>query len=303
MKVAVTGATGTIGHAIVKALRERGDDVVVLSRNPDRARAALGGDVEAHEWASPERDPAPAAAFAAADAVVHLAGEPVDQRWTDDAKRRIRESRELGTRNLVAGMKTAGPRLKTLVSASASGYYGPRGDEPVTEDTPAGSDFLAGVVARWEREARAAEQAGVRVATMRTGIVLSPDGGALGRMLTPFKLGVGGPIAGGRQYMPWIHADDIAGGYLFALDNDGASGPVNLSAPDPVTNKEFSRALGRALHRPAVAPVPALAIKLLYGEMATIVLTGVRMMPARLEQLGYAFRRPDLDDALAAATG
>jgi uncharacterized protein (TIGR01777 family) len=303
LKVAVTGATGTIGRALVAALRERGDDVAVLSRDPGRAREALGGDVDAHEWANPEGEPAPAAAFADTDAVVHLAGERVDQRWTDDAKQRIRASRELGTRNLVAGMKSAGPRLKTLVSASASGYYGPHGDEPVTEDAPPGSDFLADVVVRWEREARAAEAIGVRVATMRTGIVLSPDGGALGRMLTPFKLGVGGPIAGGRQYMPWIHADDVAGAYLFAIDTDTASGPINLSAPEPVTNKEFSKALGRALHRPALAPVPALAIKALYGEMAMIVTTGVRMVPARLEELGFAFRRPELDGALRAAVG
>jgi uncharacterized protein (TIGR01777 family) len=302
LKVAVTGATGTIGRALVRALRDRGDEVVVLSRNPAKAREALGGDVEAHEWADPLSQPAPTEAFADTDAVVHLAGEPVDQRWSDDAKKRIRESRELGTRNLVAGMKSAGPRLKTLVSASASGYYGPHGDEPVDEQTPPGKDFLADVVVRWEREARAAEDLGLRVATMRTGIVLSPDGGALGRMLTPFKLGVGGPIGGGRQYMPWIHVDDVAGGYLFALDSDEATGPINLSAPEPVTNKEFSKALGRALKRPALLPVPALALKLLYREMATIVLTGVRMVPARLEQLGYEWRQPELDAALEDAT-
>jgi hypothetical protein len=290
-----------IGRALVAALLERGDDVVVLARDPARPRQALGVNAEAHEWADPESQPAPAAAFADADAVVHLAGEPVDQRWTDEAKKRIRDSRELGTRNLVAGMRSAGPRLKTLVSASASGYYGPRGDEPVTEEDTPGDDFLAQVVVAWEREARAAEEIGVRVATMRTGIVLSKEGGALKRMLTPFKLGVGGPIAGGRQYMPWIHIDDVVGGYLFALDDEEASGPINLSGPEPVTNKEFSKALGRALHRPAFMPVPGLALKLVSSEMATIVLTGVRMVPGRLEQLGYDFRRPDLDDALRAA--
>jgi uncharacterized protein (TIGR01777 family) len=301
MKVVVTGATGTIGRALVAALRQRGDDIAVISRNPARTSQRLGGDVDAYTWSDPEREPAPAEAFADADAVIHLAGEPVDQRWTDDAKRRIRDSRELGTRNLVAGMKEAGTRLRTLVSASASGYYGPRGDEPVDEQAPPGDDFLADVVVRWEREARAAEELGLRVATMRTGIVLSPEGGALGRMLTPFKLGVGGPIAGGRQYMPWIHIDDVVGGYLFALDNEAASGPINLSAPEPVTNKQFSKALGRALHRPAFMPVPGFAIKLLYGEMAIVVLTGVRMIPARLRALGYEFRRPDLDEALKAA--
>ena len=303
MKVAVTGATGMIGRGLVAALRDRGDEVVVLSRNPDKAKEALGAGVEAQAWAEPESEPAPAGAFADADAVVHLAGEPVDQRWSDEARKKIRESRELGTRNLVAGLREAGPRVRALVSASASGYYGARGDERVAEDEPPGDDFLADVVVRWEREAAKAEEHGLRVAMMRTGIVLSEQGGALSRMLTPFKLGVGGPIAGGRQYMPWIHSDDVVGGYLFALDNDAVSGPVNLSAPEPVTNKEFSKALGKALHRPAFAPVPALAIKTLYGEMATIVVNGVRMVPARLEELDYEFRHPDLHEALKAAVG
>jgi uncharacterized protein (TIGR01777 family) len=159
------------------------------------------------------------------------------------------------------------------------------------------------VVVGWEREAQAAEEHGLRVAVMRTGIVLSEEGGALGRMLTPFKLGVGGPIAGGDQYMPWIHSDDVVAAYLFALDEAAASGPVNLSAPEPVTNKEFSKALGKTLHRPALAPVPALAIKTLYGEMATIVVNGVRMVPERLQELGYEFRHPDLHEALEAAVG
>jgi len=303
LKVAVTGATGTIGRALVAALLDRGDEVAVLSRNPDRAREALGSDVDAHAWAEPESQPAPAEALADADAVVHLAGEPVDQRWNDEAKKKIRESRELGTRNLVAGMKDAGPRLRTLVSASASGYYGPRGDERVTEDDQPGDDFLADVVVRWEREAAKAEEHGIRVVLLRTGIVLSAEGGALGRMLTPFKLGAGGPIAGGKQYMPWIHSDDVVGAYLFALDHDEASGPVNLSAPEPVTNKEFSKALGKTLHRPAFAPVPALAIKTLYGEMAMIVTGGVRMVPKRLEDLGYDFKHPDLSEALDRAVG
>ena len=302
MKVAVTGATGTIGRALVRALRERGDDVIVLSRSPARAREALGEDIEAVEWSAPESDPAPAEAFADADAVVHLAGEPVDQRWNDEAKQKIRDSRELGTRNLVAGMKSAGTRLKTLVAASASGYYGPRGDERVDESGPPGDDFLSDVVVRWEREAQAAEDLGLRVAMMRTGIVLSEEGGALGRMLTPFKLGVGGPIAGGRQYMPWIHEDDVVGAYLFAIDNDSVKGAINLSAPEPVTNKEFSRALGKTLKRPAFAPVPGFAVKTLFGEMAIIVTTGVRMVPARLGELGYEFRHPDLHEALADAT-
>jgi uncharacterized protein (TIGR01777 family) len=303
LKVAMTGATGTIGRALVRALLDRGDRVAVLSRNPERAADALGTAVEAHAWSNPESEPAPAAALGDADAVVHLAGEPVDQRWNDEAKKKIRESRELGTRNLVAGMKDAGPRLRTLISASASGYYGPRGDEKVDESEPAGDDFPADVVVRWEREAQKAEEHGIRVAMLRTGIVLSPEGGALGRMLTPFKLGVGGPIAGGRQYMPWIHEDDVVGAYLFAVDNEEVAGPINLSAPEPVTNKQFSKALGKTLHRPAFSPVPALAIKTLYGEMATIVVNGVRMVPARLEELGYDFKHPELGEALEQAVG
>lgn len=302
MKVAVTGATGTIGTAVVRALLVRGYDVAVLSRDPAKARQALGSDVEAHEWAQPESEPAPAEALQQTDAVVHLAGAPVDQRWNDEAKKAIRDSRVLGTRNLVAGIRSAGPRLQTLISASASGYYGPRGDERVTEGSTAGNDFLAQVVVGWEREARAAEDHGLRVVLMRTGIVLSAEGGALGKMLTPFKLGVGGPVAGGRQYMPWVHTEDVVGAYMFALDNASASGPVNLSAPEPVTNREFSRTLGKVLHRPAFAPVPGFAIKALYGEMATIVTSGVRMVPAKLEELGYEFRHPDLREALTTVT-
>jgi uncharacterized protein (TIGR01777 family) len=301
VKVAVTGATGTIGRAVVGALRERGDEPVALSRDADRAREALGADVEVHEWRDPKSEPAPAAAFTEAAGVIHLLGEPIAQRWTDSAKREIEDSRVLGTRNLVAGLRDAGPRLRVLVSQSAVGFYGPHGDEVVDETTPAGSDFLAGVGVAWEAEARAgADELGLRVALARTGVVLSEAGGALEKMLTPFKLGVGGPVAGGGQYVPWVHLDDVVGGLLFALDTEAASGPVNLTAPAPVTNRELSRALGRALHRPAVMPVPGFAIKLLYGEMASVVTTGARAEPKRLRELGYEFRHPDLDEALAA---
>jgi hypothetical protein len=298
MRVTVTGATGRIGERLVGALRERGDDVTVLSRDPDRARAALG--VDAVAW-QPESEPAPAAALAGRDAVVHLAGEDVAQRWNDDAKRRLRSSRELGTRNLVAGIAAAEPRPKALVSASAVGYYGARGDEPVPESEPPGSDFLAGVCVAWEREAEAAAELGLRVVRVRTGVVLDRGGGALAKMLPFFRLGIGGPVAGGSQYMPWIHVDDVVGIYLAALDGEGWEGPVNASAPEPVTNKTFSRALGRALRRPALAPVPALAIRALYGEMAEIVTKGQRVLPRRAQALGYAFAHPDLDEALRSA--
>lgn len=302
MRVAVTGATGMIGRALVAELLERGDEVVALSRDAGRARASLPAGTEAHEWAAPDRDPAPAAALEGAGGVVHLLGETVAQRWTERARRAIRESRVAGTRNLVAGLRQVQPRPRVLVSQSASGYYGARGDEPVDESGAAGDDFLARVVVDWEAEARNAEELGLRVVLARTGVVLSEHGGALEKMLPPFKLGVGGPVAGGRQYVPWVHADDAAGALLFCLDNDAASGPVNVAAPEPVSNRELSKALGRVLGRPAVAPVPALAVKLLYGEMAQVVTTGVRMVPARLAQLGYEFRRPELEDALRSAT-
>ena len=299
MKVTITGATGLIGTRLVRALRERGDDVTVLSRNPDKARAALG--VEAVAW-QPESEPAPAAALAGRDGVLHLAGESIAQRWTAEAKRRILSSRELGTRNLVAGIRAADPRPAALVSASGIDYYGARGDEPVTEDAAAGDDFLAQICVVWEREAAAAEELGVRVVLLRTGVALDKGGGALAKMLPFFRLGIGGPVAGGRQYLPWIHADDLVRMYLAALDGPDWSGPVNAVAPDPPTNKAFSGALGRALHRPAFAPIPAFAIRLLYGDMAAIVLHGRRALPERARTLGFIYEHPDLDEALRDAT-
>ena len=297
MKVVVTGATGVIGRAVVRALKDRGDEVVVLSRDAEKASSSLG--VPAVEWADPKNSPPPGDTFIDAVGVVHLLGEPVAQRWTSSIKREIRESRVLGTRNLIAGLREAGPRLSTLVAQSASGYYGPHGDEVVDESTPPGDDFLAGVVVDWEAEAsKAASELGLRVPLCRTGVVLSETGGALEQMLTPFKLGVGGPVAGGKQYLPWVHIDDVVGALLFALDNSQAEGPLNVTAPTPVTNKEFSKALGRALHRPAVMPVPGFALKAMYGEMSTIVTTGVRAEPAALLKLGYLFKHPEVDEAL-----
>ena len=235
------------------------------------------------------------------DAVVHLAGEPVAQRWSAKAKEAIRASREDGTRNLVAGIAAADPRPGVLVSSSAVGYYGKHGDERVDEASGAGADFLAGVCVAWEREALAARDLGLRVVCVRTGVVLDKSGGALKTMLPPFKAGVGGPVAGGRQYLPWIHVDDVVGIYLHAIDDAGWNGAFNATAPEPVTNKEFSKALGRALHRPAVAPVPALALRALYGEMAEIVTEGQRAVPAAALAQGYAFSHPDLDAALTDA--
>ena len=298
MRVTVTGATGRIGTRLVGALRRRGDEVTVLSRNADRAGATLG--VDAVAW-QPEQEPAPASALAGRDGVLHLAGEDIAQRWTADVKRRLRSSRELGTRHLIAGLRAADPRPGVLVSASGVDYYGPHGPERVTEETPAGSGFLAELCAVWEREAAAAEELGVRVARLRAGVVLMRDGGALAKMLPFFRLGIGGPVAGGRQYLPWIHVDDIVGLYLAALDEPAWTGAVNATAPEPPTNKEFSRALGRALRRPALAPVPGFAVRLLYGEMADIVVAGRRAVPERAQALGFTYAHPELDEALRSA--
>jgi uncharacterized protein len=299
VRVTITGATGRIGTRLVGALRRRGDEVTVLSRHPDQARAALG--VEAVGW-EPEQEPAPTAALAGRDGVLHLAGEDIAQRWNADVKRRLLSSRELGTRNLVAGLRAADPRPGVFVSASGVDYYGARDtSERVTEETPAGRGFLAEVCAAWEREAIAAEELGVRVVRLRCGVVLMRDGGALAKMLPFFRLGIGGPVAGGRQYLPWIHVDDVVGLYLAALDEPAWTGAVNATAPDPPTNKEFSRALGRALRRPALAPVPGFAVRLLYGEMADIVVTGRRAVPERPQALGFAYAHPQLDEALRSA--
>ena len=305
MKVTVTGATGVIGRALVRELLDAGDEVTVLSRDAERARAALGARVEAHRWGDPKVEPPPAAALRGRHAVAHLLGEPVAQRWSDRAKREIRDSRVRSTHNLVSGLGELpeGERPRALVSQSASGYYGARDDGRVDESAGPGDDFLAAVTLDWEARARSAEELGLRVVVTRTGVVLSEQGGALEKMLPFFKLGVGGPVAGGGQYVPWVHLDDVAGALQFCLHREQAAGAINLTSPEPVTNKELSRTLGKVLKRPALAPVPGFAVRALYGQMATIVTTGVRAVPARLLELGYRFRRPSLEDALREATG
>jgi hypothetical protein len=294
MRIAISGATGLIGPRVVAALKERGDEVTVLSRDPQQGE----------HW-DPMREQAPAKALAGRDAIVHLAGENIAQRWSAAAKQAIRESRVKGTRNLVQGIgeldETERPRV--LVSGSAIGYYGAHGDEPIDEDAPAGSDFLAQTCHAWEAEAEAAAGYGLRVAKVRTGVVLDREGGALAKMLPPFKLGVGGPVAGGRQYISWIHPDDLVGIVLAAIDDQLWQGAVNATAPEPQRNGDFSKALGRALHRPSFLPVPRAALGLLYGEMAEIVTTGARVLPAKALVLGYQFRYPKLDAALHAALG
>ncbi len=302
LRVTVTGATGLIGPPLIAALHERGALVTVLTRDPDRALTRLGSGesttVEAVRW-DLMNEPAPSAALAGRDAVVHLAGENVAQRWTVKAKETIRASRVTGTRHLVEGLRDSEPRPATLVSASAIGYYGARGDEPLDEDAPAGRGFLADVCADWEREAEQASKLGLRVVQVRTGVVLDRRGGALEKMLPPFKAGVGGPVAGGHQYVSWIHRDDLISIIIGSIEDERWRGPVNATAPEPVRNREFSRTLGSALRRPSWLPVPGLALQVLYGEMAQIVTGGARVVPAKALVLGYSFGHPALAEALS----
>jgi uncharacterized protein (TIGR01777 family) len=290
-----------IGTRLVAELLAKGAEVTVLTRDPDRARSKLG-EVTAVPW-DLMNEPAPPDALAGRDAVLHLAGEPVAQRWSESATRGIRESRVLGTRNLLSGLQQAQPRPATLISSSAIGYYGPHGEEPLDEEAAPGSDFLADVCVHWEAEAARAGDLEMRVVQVRTGVVLDSSGGALATMLTPFRLGVGGPVAGGRQYISWIHADDVVGIMLSAIQGASWSGPVNATAPEPVSNAEFSRALGKALHRPALLPVPGFALRGLYGEMAELITTGARVVPAKALVLGYQFRHGELGEALRSALG
>ncbi len=300
MKVLVTGASGTIGRAVCDALTARGDEVVGLSRSPEKSRQSNPG-VTWLAW-NPALERPPAEAFDGVGGVINLVGEPINQRWTDEAKRRILESRETATKNLVAAMLAAPETPGVLVSQSAVGYYGDRGDQVVDESTPAGSSFDASVCVAWEAAAAEIEGGDVRLAIMRTGLLLTEDAGLLAELLLPFKLGVGGPVAGGRNYMPWISLDDEVGLLLWALDTPTAKGVYNACAPNPVTNREFSKALGRALHRPAVMPVPKFAVKARLGsELGEVATGGQRALPKRAQEEGYVFRFPEIDAALADA--
>lgn len=294
MNIAITGASGFVGRRLIKLLTERGHSVRMLSRHAG-TNAPVGVKVSA--W-DPMKGPAPAEALRDADAVIHLAGEPVAQRWNDDVKRRIRESRVLGTRNLVAGLSALEKRPGILLCASATGFYGDRGDVAVDESSAPGKGFLPDVCVEWEREAAAAIPLGLRVAMIRTGIALHPRGGALQRMLPPFRLGVGGRLGSGRQWTPWIHLDDLIALYVFALENP-VEGPLNGVAPNPVTNAEFTRALAHAVHRPAIFPVPSFALKVLFGEMASVLFDSQRVLPKLTEAAGFQFRFPGLEAALA----
>lgn len=294
MRVAVTGASGLIGQALVDRLRREGHTVARLVRDP--AKAAPGDVV----W-NPEAGTIDAAALEGIDAVVHLAGENVGTRWTEEKKRRILASREQGTSLIartIAGL-TRPPRV--LVQASAVGIYGDRGDETLTEASPPGTGFLAEVGQAWEAASAPAEAAGIRVVKLRIGVVLTAKGGALEQLMLPFKMGVGGRIGSGRQWMPWISLDDVVEVILRAIRDERLRGPVN-TATGSVRNEEFTEALGRALHRPTLIPVPAFGIRALFGQMADeALLAGQRVEPARLSEIGHAFHHPTLDVALAAA--
>ena len=286
-----------IGSTVCDALLARGDEVTGLSRDPETARRT-NPTVRWHRW-QPTMERPPAEAFDEVEGVIHLLGESLDQRWTDEAKQRILESRRAGTHNLVQAIGALERMPKVLVSQSAIGYYGDRGEAILDESADPGSDFAAEVVLEWENAAHEADGLGIRLAVIRSGLVLDPRDGLLKQLLTPFKLGVGGPIAGGRQDMSWIHIDDEVRVLLWALDDERVGGTVNSTSPNPVTNRELAKTLGRVLRRPAVMPVPGFAVALLRGrELAETVKGGQRVVPRRALDLGFSFQHPDLEPAL-----
>ncbi len=292
MKILVTGASGLVGSALVPLLESKGHEVLRLVRN-----APAGG--REVRW-DPSKGTIDAAALEGVEAAVHLAGENLAEgRWTDEKKRRIRESRVKGTRLISETLAGLARKPEVLVSASAVGFYGSRGDEVLTERSSAGDDFLAQVCREWEEATAAAEGAGLRVVHLRFGVILSGEGGALKKMLTPFKLGVGGKLGSGEQYISWVTLDDAVGAIEHALSDKSLSGPVNAVAPRPVTNKEFTKALGSALSRPTFFSVPAFAARLAFGEMAdATLLSSQRAEPARLTESGFVFKYPEIEGAL-----
>lgn len=290
MKCIVSGGTGFIGRRIVERLRGNGHSVAVWTRNP--AAGALAWD--------PLRGEPSDESLAGVDAVIHLAGETVAQRWNDEVRARIRDSRVAGTRRLVNAISRMTQKPVVLVSASAIGIYGDRGDEILTEGSAPGSGFLADTCKGWEAEADRASDFGVRVAKLRIGFVLGKDGGALAQMLPAFRAFAGGRLGSGKQWMPWIHADDVSRLFVHAAETQTVRGVWNATAPNPVTNSEFTKELGRALHRPALFPVPLLALKALFGDLAQHMLDSARVVPEAALKAGFAFEYPTLSSALAA---
>ncbi len=324
-RVIVTGATGLIGRKVCAKLEARGYRVVVFSRNPEAARRTMRNGSEFVAWTSAEDGPW-AAAIDGAHAVIHLAGaNNFAQRWSQAYKQEIKNSRVIGTRGIVNAMRKANLKPKVFVSASAIGYYGPRDATELDESASPGNDFLAEVVKEWEAEAAKAEQLGIRTVLLRTGVVIGSDkrgvglpldlkgaslkrpgvvldfeNGALPLMALPFRLFVGGPIGSGNQWFPWVHLDDEVGLIMLALENEQVRGPLNATAPETVTNKEFSKALGRVMNRPSWLPVPAFALRVMLGEIANMLTEGQRVVPRKAQELGYQFKYPTVDSALRA---
>ena len=293
MNYLVTGASGFIGRRVVGRLLADGHSVNYLARNRATrmdSRAAF------HVWNAEQ--PAPLDSIPRLDAIIHLAGEPIAQRWNSEVKRRIYESRVTGTRNLVAAIGKLNHKPSVLVSASAIGYYGDRGDEILIEPSPPGQGFLAELCVKWEREAFRAADSGLRVAVVRIATVLGKEGGALKKMLPAFRLGIGGKFGDGRQWMSWIHVEDLVELILFIAGRSGVSGVLNASSPQPVRNEAFTRELAEAVHRPAILPAPRFALRLALGEMSDFLFASARVQPKATEQAGFHFRYPDLSEAL-----
>ena len=292
MKILITGATGLIGTALQLSFREKGHELLLTSRKPPNDESWIQWDYDSG-FAEPER-------LKGIDAVIHLAGENISGfRWTDEKKKIIKDSRVIGTRNVVDTISGLKQKPRVLIASSAIGFYGDRGDDEMTETSPAGKTFLAEVCREWEVESRRAEDSGIRTVLLRTGIVLSKDGGALASMLTPFKLGLGGVIGSGKQWMSWISLDDQIAVINFVLENEDMRGAVNSVSPNPVTNQEFTAAMGEVLYRPTFIPIPEFAVHLAFGEMGdALLLDSTKVMPKRLEEASFEFNFPDLKKAL-----
>ena len=297
MRVLVTGATGFIGKALCAVLKGAGHEVVALSRNPSRAQKSVPSIDQAFAW-DLMREPAPKEAFDGVNAIVHLAGESVVGLWTSGKRRKIVDSRVTGVRNLLQGVAALDGRPKRLVGASAVGYYGDRGDATLDESAPPGEGFLSETCIAWESEVRRADGLGVDTTVLRIGVVLESDGGALGAMLTPFKLGLGGPLGSGEQWWSWIHRDDLIGLIVLSLEDQSPPQTINAVAPEPIRQKDFAKTLGKVLSRPAALPAPAFAIRLLLGGFSDELLSSKRVIPEAAQDAGYLFAFPDLESAL-----
>ncbi len=297
-KVLVTGGTGFIGSRVCHNLHNKDYVISVVSRNPEKAKDRLERVQEIYAW-NPETEELPTEAISDTQAVIHLAGETIAGRWNSDKKQRIRDSRVLSTRNLVTSFANNDSKPDTLICASAIGLYGDSGENSFTEETPPGTDFLAEVCQEWETEAYKARELGIRAVTVRIGLVLGIGGGLLKQVLTPFKIGVGGKLGNGQQWMSWIHIDDLVGIIFHALENDSINGPLNATAPTPVRNIEFTKALGSALNRPTILPAPYFGLKLMMGEFADFVLLSQNVLPEKTVASGYDFQFPTIDSALS----